>query len=106
MLIMFALGAIVYLMARALPRVSETDTTTPVETVVPHWLTIYVEKLDELLLSIAEKILRKFRVIILKFDNTISKKINRFRKDVAKEVSLTNGEKKEVNGTDVPPASA
>lgn len=105
MLIMFALGAIVYLMARAMPRVSETDTTTPTGPVVPHWLMIYVEKLDELLLSIFEKILRKFRLFIMKFDNIISKKLNKFKKEPIREIPLTNGEKKEDAGGNTPSAA-
>lgn len=96
-LIMLALGAIVYLMARALPRVSDTDTSAPEGPVVPHWFMAYVERFDEWLLLTFEKMLRKFRLLILKVDNVVTKKLNRFKKGTPKETPLGNGEKGEEN---------
>ena len=102
MLIMLSLGAIVYLMARALPRISETDTSAPAGPIVPHWFMTYIEKFDEWLLFVLEKILRKFRLLILKVDNVITQKLHRFKKETPKETALPDGILKEGNGADTP----
>ena len=93
-LIMVALAVILYLMAEALPRISDEPENSRAE---KSRAMFYVEKLDTLLKTFLEKTLRQLRVWILKFDNFISRKINRFKKEVPKETKLpvAEGENKE-----------
>lgn len=84
-LIMLSLAAILYLMAKALPRVSDEPENGPAN---QSRAMLYVEKLDELLKVFLEKILRQFRVWILKLDNFIGQKLNRFKKEIPKETKL------------------
>lgn len=79
-----SLGVIIYLFARALPRVGDAD-AMPRETLKTHWLMAYVEKLDERFLSFVEKLLRRSRVVILKLDNTLTRKLHSFKKETPKE---------------------
>ncbi len=88
-LIMLALGAIIYLMAVALPRVGDEEINTPGKT---SRTMVYIEKADEIFQGFWEKTLRRFRVWLLRLDNFITKKLDRFKKDVAKENKLPLGE--------------
>ncbi len=93
-LIMAALAVILYLMAKALPRISDEPENSHTE---KSRAMFYVEKLDILLKTFLEKTLRQVRVWILKFDNFIGQKINRFKKEAPKETKLpgAEGENKE-----------
>ncbi len=93
-LIILSLGGMLYLMAKALPRVSDEET---VDHMRHSRLMEYLEKLDELLKSFFEKALRRSRVWLLKLDNVITKKLDRFKKSGTKETKapLTGGEEKE-----------
>jgi hypothetical protein len=91
---MVALAVILYLMAKALPRISDEPENDRAE---KSRAMFYVEKLDTLLKTFLEKTLRQLRVWILKFDNFIGEKINRFKKETPKETKLpgAEGENKE-----------
>lgn len=84
---MLALGVILYLTARALPRVNDVD-TTPVKEPELHWLTPVLEKADEKLKRFLERLFRRLKVVILKLDNFVSGKLNKFKKEEQKEISL------------------
>lgn len=89
-----ALGFIVYLLGRVVPRVHESDIEKAKETSVFHWLIGYLEQIDDWLMWLFEKFLRKLRVNIMKFDNVISKRLTKFKKEQTREVGLSF-EKKE-----------
>jgi len=86
-IIMLSLGALLYLFGRALPRISEED-IRPQTALAPHRFMNFVEKADEWFKSVFENFLRRLRVIILKLDNMITKKINSFKKEPTKEVGF------------------
>ena len=88
-LIMLALGVIIYLMAVALPRVSDEETNAPGKT---SRTMIYIEKADEFFQGFWEKTLRRIRVWLLRLDNFITKKLNRFKREAGKESKLPLGE--------------
>ncbi len=88
MILMVSVGAVLYGVARALPRVSDVDSSRP-RPAAPSWVTHYLERADERLLSFSEKALRRFRVMLLKLDNGLSKKIGRLKKDVEREATFT-----------------
>ena len=92
--IMLSLGGMLYLMAKALPRVSDEEHADYLR---QSRLMEYLEILDEFLKSFFEKILRRLRVWLLKLDNMITKKLDRFKKNGVKEVKppLAGGEEKE-----------
>ena len=92
-----SLGFILYIFARALPRISDTE--TPHEGMLKtHWLMSYIEKLDEWFLGFLEKFLRRLRVLILKFDNNLMKKLHRFKRETPKENTFVEMPKKENGG--------
>lgn len=95
-------GAVLYLIARVLPRVDDTETTlhAPAET---HWVMHYIERIDEWVLSMIEKLLRRVRVFTMKLDNILSKKLHRFKRETPKDNILgdlpkENGENHNGNG--------
>lgn len=85
-LIFVSLSGMLYLMARALPRVNDEVFQRPTE-IKTRKFSIFLEKLDQWLKSLLERWLRRLRVVVLKFDNIISQKLNSFKK----EESKTNG---------------
>jgi len=90
-LFFLSLAAILYLMAKAVPRISDEPDNGPVNR---SRVMVYIEKLDEILKAFLEKILRQFRVWLLRLDNFISKKLNRFKKEAPKETKLPPAEEK------------
>ena len=82
---MASVGLILYLLARALPRVDDADLEAKPKQGLPHWVHEYLERLDVWILGVVEKFLRRTRLGILKIDNTLAEKMRRFRKEPAKE---------------------
>ncbi|GEM_PF-1516838 len=72
----FGLGAMIYLIARALPRIgddlSPASPSTPVDRLLGK---IPVEKLDEVSSRVLEKVLRRTRLAILRLDNFLGKSL-------------------------------
>lgn len=87
------LGFILYLFARALPRVSDTTEVPPEARMQERWLSRAIEKADGWLTAFFEKFLRRMKVWILKVDNWVSVRLNRFKKE-AKELQFTEEEGK------------
>ena len=101
MLMMVSAGAVVYLIARAMPRVSDEEPNAARPSGAPHPFIVYVERVDERILSFAEKLLRRARVVLLKLDNAVTTKLNRFKKEQPKEPGfpVEPPKKNDLNGT-------
>jgi hypothetical protein len=90
-----SLGFVVYLFGRVVPRVSDEDIAKAKEQSLFHWLVGYLERVDDWLLWLFEKLLRRVRVGILKLDNIISKKLSAFRKESERQTGFPAEMKKE-----------
>ncbi len=91
---MLSLGVILFLISRTFPRISEEELNSRLSKDKTHWLMTYFEKIDEWLKAFFEKFLRRMKVWILKLDNMISVKLNKFKKETAKETTFTFEEDK------------
>lgn len=87
-----SLGVVLYLFARALPRVDDVLVSPGDKKLRTHWLTVYLEKADEWLKVVFEKFLRRVKVLLLKLDNIVSKRLNKFKKEPQKEMKLPSDE--------------
>ncbi len=94
-LVMASFGFVLYIFARALPRVNDEDASPQQDPISFHWITMYFEEIDEWMLAVFEKWLRKTRLILLKLDNSITSKLHRFQKGTVKENGFSIGESKE-----------
>lgn len=80
--IMVSLGTIIFLVARTLPRITETETVNIENKKRISWLSNFpLEKIDALINSFLEKTLRKIKLILMKLDNFVSRQLNKFKKD-------------------------
>ncbi|MEK7574361.1 MAG: hypothetical protein AAB514_02435 [Patescibacteria group bacterium] len=79
--IMISLGAIIFLVARALPRISEIEAVNIPERKINRWSSFPFEKIDIAINAFMEKILRKIKLILMKTDNMVSKRLNKFKKN-------------------------
>lgn len=83
-----SLGIVLFLIARALPRVREERSENSAKPAREHILTrifgrrVSIEKLDLAVNTVIEKALRKLRVMLMKIDNKIHRHIGQIRKDV------------------------
>jgi hypothetical protein len=99
------MGGMVYMLARALPRINDFSTKENPEIETPKTL-VYIEKADEQFKKTTEKILRKIKVIVMKADNYLSDKLSGFRKkkenknDLGFELSDEPKEEEFENGKD------
>ncbi len=91
--IMIVLAFIVYLMAEALPRVSDEEIAA-MRSRRNSRLMGYVEKSDEAVKSFLEKFLRKAKVWLLQLNNFIETKLSKFKKDNGKTATLPDMEEK------------
>ena len=91
-IVITSFGAIVYLLSRALPRLSEEpDTLAPGKPGVVERLMkrLPLQRMDAFFTSFSEKTLRKTRVLILRFENMVSGWIHRLRNgDEKKEAGV------------------
>ncbi len=84
-----ALAAIVAILARALPRVSEIETGTQKANYLDRFLKrLPLSKIDANINAFWDKLLRRLKVIILKVDNLVNKLLHRVKKTEAKSESL------------------
>lgn len=90
-----SLGFVVYLFGRVVPRVSDKDVEKAKEQSLFHWLVGYLEQVDSWLLWLFEKFLRRLRVIIMKLDNVVTKKLGRFKKEAERQTGFPVETKKE-----------
>lgn len=87
-----SLGVVLYLFARALPRVDDVSISSQDAKFNSNKLSVYLEKIDEWLKIVFEKFLRRVKVLLLKLDNIVSKKLNKFKKEPQKEMKLLSDE--------------
>jgi len=86
-IVMLSLGAVIYLMARAVPRVTEMEVTVREPNYFDKLLKkLPLEKIDAFLSSVFEKFLRKSKVFILKADNSLTRHLHNLKPDNAIKV--------------------
>lgn len=83
-IIICAFGIILYLFARALPRMKDIDGELSEERVKSDALSVYLEKIDEWITMVMEKFLRRAKIWVLKLDNLVSTQLNKFKKEPEK----------------------
>jgi hypothetical protein len=93
-IIVCSLGVIVYLFARALPRVDDVDGSDESLKMKGDALSPYLEKIDGWISAVFEKFLRRAKVWVLKLDNLVSTELNKFKREPQKEVGFNDGEAK------------
>lgn len=86
LIIVFCIGVMLYLVARVLPKISDKTNGIP-EFKTPRVL-VYLEKADQRFKKKREKFLRKIRVFVLKFDNYLSGRLSRFKRNEEKNGGL------------------
>lgn len=91
--IMIALAAVVYLMAEALPRISDEE-VADMKARKSTRLMGYVEKSDVVLRSFWERFLRRMKVWLLQLNNFIEKKLGKLKKENGKTTTLPEQEEK------------
>ena len=75
-----SLGGIIYVISRALPRISEVETQPQKPFFLKKWFSqLPLEKFDAYFSEFFEKFLRRARVIMLKADNWVNIKIARMK---------------------------
>ncbi len=70
-------GVLLFIVARALPRVSEESARGP----RASRLMSYLEKADAFVKRLSERFLRKARVILMKLENVVGTKLTAYKKD-------------------------
>ncbi|MEK9150510.1 MAG: hypothetical protein AAB411_00235 [Patescibacteria group bacterium] len=89
--LMIGLGIMIYLVGRAVPRVSD-DVSRPLIKTLRPFGGLTLEKIDLALNSFLEKTLRKAKLLILRLDNAISGYLDKIKK--INGVDRKNGEDK------------
>lgn len=81
---MLSLSAIIYIMARVMPRINDEELKSEPDSFSENKVMVFLEKVDDRLKIILEKTLRRLRVLILKLDNSVAQKLHRFKKQSLK----------------------
>ena len=84
-LMMVSLAAILYLIAKTLPRIDENPPRTL--SLKEHWVTRRIEQIDKKIKITSEKLLRRVEVLLLKWENKVSKKVDKLKEESAKTAS-------------------
>lgn len=82
---MLGLAAILFLIAKTLPRIDENPPKTL--SLKEHWVTRRIEKIDARIKITSEKLLRRIEVVLLKWENKVSKKVHKLKEESAKTAS-------------------
>lgn len=80
--IVSSLGVIIYVLGRALPRISGEAEEAPSKfslKIKAFFSSLPLHKFDALVSSLTEKFLRRFRVVVLKLENMVSAGIHKLR---------------------------
>jgi len=92
---MVSLGAMIYLIGRAVPRVSDEvgggESMTKFDRLLSS---MRFEKVDVLLNNFLEKLLRKVKLLLMKLDNTTNNYLNKVKKFKLPGNGQKNGEEK------------
>lgn len=79
--VILSLGVIIYLLARAAPRVGDSNEDINAPSKLDKLMAkVPVTKIDAALNSFFEKVLRKFKVVVMKIDNLLNARINKLNK--------------------------
>ena len=105
---MLSLGAIIYLFARALPRVLETASSEPRKNYLEDFFRKFpLEKADAFSSYWLERFLRKLKIVILRFDNLLTKYLRNLKQPASAEktnlfdnVAASSAEKKDTGNSD------
>jgi hypothetical protein len=89
-LIMASLAAIIYLIARTIPRIDENiilnqSRKSFLENIFSK---LPLEKIDLMFNNLLEKTLRKFKIFVMKMDNVLTRKLSDFKPAVLNEKDL------------------
>lgn len=103
LLVFVGIAGILYIAARALPRISDIDFAGDSKRTWIDWALDKLEHIDEWLLALFEKLLRRLRVVLLKLDNAVTRKLRSFRKNGGKDNPFPLGTTK--SEVDEPPES-
>lgn len=80
-LFFLGLGTMIYLVARALPRIGDDVASAPVANPLDRFLAkIPTERWDEISGRVLEKFLRRTRLVILRLDNFLGKSLERVKR--------------------------
>jgi len=84
---MVSLAAIIYLVARTIPRIDEAAIThqSAKSFLDSIFSKVPLEKIDLIIDNLLEKMLRKFKIVVMKIDNTLTKKLGSFKQSVPGE---------------------
>lgn len=74
-------GVLLYLVARTLPRLDETDPAPSPRYLLPAWVMHYLERADEELVAFFERVVRLLRVYLMKLDNTLGEKMRKLKRN-------------------------
>ncbi len=78
LILMLCLGAVLYIMVRALPRLEEAPEGEGTKSVFARWAhSEFPEKIDAAFNSFVLKFLRRAKVFVLKIDNSIAKSLRK-----------------------------
>ncbi|MEK7463063.1 MAG: hypothetical protein AAB621_01710 [Patescibacteria group bacterium] len=86
-LIMASLAAIIYLVARTIPRIDENVVLGhPKKSFLENFFSkLPLEKIDLMFDNLLEKILRKFKIVVMKVDNTLTRRLSNFKSAIVSE---------------------
>ena len=107
LLLMFSLSAVLYLMVRALPRLSEADgvagggarTAAERRSLLDRWAHSEIpEKIDASFNNWLLKFLRKFKVFVLKLDNAVSNHLSKIHHETKTAEKKSAIDFKEISG--------
>lgn len=95
--LMSALGVILYLTAQALPRVEGEEIPTK-KGLLEKWMSSGIpEKIDNFVNSFLEKFLRKAKIYLLKIDNFLAQRLNKSKINNSGNLKKENIDFKEVS---------
>jgi len=98
-ILMFSsLGLIIYIFARAVPRVGEAETPRGSGFFDKLMAKLPMAKIDRSLDSFFAKFLRKLRVVIMKLDNFINHRLGKLKKKENKSIDTAQDGPTSVNG--------
>lgn len=79
--LMLSVGTVIYMSVRTLPRIEE-DLAAGKKGMFERWITSEVpEKIDKMLNGFLFKTMKKARVLLLRFDNTLGEQLKKIRPD-------------------------
>ena len=80
---MIAVGVVLYLIVRALPRIDEGHGPHFKTTVLEHWLTSEMpERIDRVLNSFLGKFIRRTKIVLMKVDNVLTNRLKKIKTEV------------------------